>query len=50
MNWIAVSLVSQGKMLKNKWVCRGCDQNCSLLLGLNYEPQKTDCKNYGGGT
>lgn len=39
--WIAISLVTSGKVLKNKWVCRACDKNCNATLPLNEEPSNS---------
>ena len=49
MKWKAVSLVPSGTALKNKWVCQTCDgKRCVMLLGIQFEPQKSDCQNFGG--
>lgn len=37
-HWVARSIVTSGKGLKNKWVCRACSKSCNATLPLNEEP------------
>jgi len=37
-NWRAMSLVTAGKSVKNRWHCSGCTKACTALLPLSEEP------------
>lgn len=36
--WVAISIVATGDVAKNRWVCRGCDKNCTCVLPLSEAP------------